>query len=121
MSKLYLATLSCASLDEARRLAQGAIQNKIASCASILPWLESYYHWNEKMHAQQETKVLFKLPKKNKESLEKFILDQSSYDVPELLFFEVAHALKMYEQWALTACDQEASMACSTTEDGRQE
>lgn len=104
MSKLQVATLSCASLDEARRIAQGAIKSQLAACASIIPWLESYYTWEGKMQAQQEVKVLFKLPSAQKSSFEKYILESSSYEVPELLFFEVDQALKVYESWALDAC-----------------
>ena len=104
MSTLQLATLSCASLDEARRLGKGAVEAGIVACVSLVPWVESYYRWNGELRAQQETKVVFKLPQNNQELLKEYVLGNSSYEVPELLFLDISNSLPLYENWAIESC-----------------
>lgn len=104
MSELGVALVACASIDEARRLAHEAVAGKIAACASIIPWLESHYVWQGKPVVHQETCILFKLPEAGFDRLKSFVQKESSYEVPEILFWKVDASLDRFEEWVLSSC-----------------
>lgn len=104
MSDLFYVIWSCASIDEARRVSRFVVEKKIVACASILPWLESYYMWDGKLQNQQETKVLFKTVEQNFSLLKDVIVSNSSYELPELVSFRANEALGEFEEWVKNSC-----------------
>src|SRR5688500_10178880 len=87
------------TLEEAEKLANGAISKKLAACAQILPKMTSVYFWEGKIHKEDEHLLLIKtLPEKYKE-LEAFINENHSYDVPEIVAIESSNVFSKYREW----------------------
>lgn len=92
---------TCGNIEEARRVARFLVQERLVACAQITPWMESVYMWNNTLQTEQECKVLFKAHKGNWGQIKKVILENCSYEVPELLWFSVDGVDESYLNWAL--------------------
>ena len=95
---ILLSTFS--SVDEANRLSQLAIESKFAACANIFP-INSIYSWNEKIENTNEYFVIYKTTDKKIKQLRKFLEENHSYDIPEIIDFELTHTNSKYLDWLI--------------------
>ncbi len=87
------------SIDEARRVCRYLVQERYVACAQIIPWIESIYMWDNKLETGQESKVILKTSKELFPKIKEIILENSSYDVPEVLVFELVDGNEAYLEW----------------------
>lgn len=89
------------SIDEARKVARYLVQERYVACAQIIPWIESIYTWNNQLETSQESKVVMKTREENFEAVKQIILDNSSYDVPEITWSQIKGGNTAYLDWIL--------------------
>lgn len=53
--------VTASSTDEARRLANALVQQKLVACVNILPGVESVYEWQGKLESSQEVMLMIKV------------------------------------------------------------
>lgn len=70
---------------EAVKLAQAALQAKVAACVQILPAMESHYVWKGKREKAREFLLLAKTSARKAKALEKLWSRLHPYDCPELI------------------------------------
>ncbi len=99
MSQLIEVHFTSGSLDEARRIARYLVQERLVACAQIIPWIESVYLWDQKMETAQESKVVLKTTESLYSKVEEVILQNHSYEVPELLIFPIQGGTEAYLEW----------------------
>ena len=87
------------SLEEARSISFYLVENQIVACASLLPQVESIFHWEGKVQSASEVKILFKTRGERFEEVRKAILERCSYQVPEILALPIAEGHKGYLDW----------------------
>ena len=90
---------TAAHLDEAREISQKLIEKKLVACASIIPLVESWYIWDEEMQTVSEVKVFLKTTLENYSKVEECIRHHHSYEVPEILMFEIEKGSRAYLEW----------------------
>src|SRR5262249_11893235 len=69
----------------ARRLARAALNAKLVACANIIPKVESHYWWQGKIEIGAEVLILFKTMERKLPALERLILLNHPYDMPEII------------------------------------
>ena len=87
------------SIDEARRVCRFLVQERLAACAQIVPWIESIYMWNNMIETAQESKVVLKTVRQKFEAVKEAIQKNSSYEVPEITYREIDGGNKEYLNW----------------------
>jgi len=87
------------NLDEARKVARYLVQEKYVACAQIIPWVESIYTWNSQLETTQESKILFKTRIEFFEDIKKIITENTSYQVPEILYYTIDGGNQSYLDW----------------------
>ena len=73
------------SLEKAREIAKGAVQNKLAVCANIIPKVLSIYEWEGSIEENTEYIIIFKSSQNHVTKLEKYLADVHPYDTPAIL------------------------------------
>lgn len=95
--QIVLTTVS--SNEEAESLAQKIVEAKLAACVQILPQVTSVYFWENAVQKDSEVLLFIKtLPEKYNE-LEKFISENHSYDVPEIVAVSAEKVSQSYLNW----------------------
>ena len=90
------------NIDEAHSLAEGLVQAKLAACAQVLPEMKSFYFWEGEIRKEPEYLLLIKTLPEKFEAIKVFILENHSYDVPEIVALKAQDVSESYLGW-LTA------------------
>ena len=96
-ARLVLTT--AANPDEARRLAHILVSEHLAACATLVPMVESIYHWEGKLESATETMLLLKTGAHLIEALEARLVALHSYQMPEFLVLTIEAASVPYLEW----------------------
>jgi periplasmic divalent cation tolerance protein len=76
------------SSEAAQRIADEAIEKKLAGCANIFT-IDSVFPWEEKMQHEGEHVLLLKTIPALKKDLEEFVLSVHPYDIPCIMTWDV--------------------------------
>jgi periplasmic divalent cation tolerance protein len=85
--------------DEAERLAHAIVDAKLAACVQILPKMTSVYFWEGKVQTEPEHLLLIKTLEEKFEALQTFILENHSYEVPEIVAIDAEKVSESYLKW----------------------
>lgn len=86
-------------IKKARKLAGLLISRKLAACVQLVPKIESHYRWKGKKEISAEVLLVIKTCASLYPRLEKLILQNHPYKVPELIAFPIAKGNKAYLDW----------------------
>ena len=87
------------SIKKARMLAGLLISRKLAACVQIFPGLESHYRWRGKKETSEEILLLIKTKVSVYKKLEKVLLKNHPYEVPEIICLPITQGSKSYLDW----------------------
>lgn len=97
--------------DEANLLARELIARRQAACVNIVPGVRSVYRWQGKIVSDGEFLLIAKTPESEFEAVAATIRELHSYDVPEILTFDVGRGDPEFLAWIASATDKEAGLA----------
>jgi len=97
---MLVAWTSVASRSDAERLARGAVEASLASCAQIDGPIESHYRWEGRLERSREFRLAFKLLPENADALEAWVLAHHPYQTPEWIVVRTEHVSEKYLSWA---------------------
>ena len=87
------------SKQEAERIAQHLLEERLIACANIIGPVSSIFHWSGKMEKTEEYLTLMKSRKDLFEKLLEAAKALHSYEVPEILALRVVAGSKAYLDW----------------------
>jgi periplasmic divalent cation tolerance protein len=102
--QIVLALSTFPDRETAQRISNQLITEKFATCANILPPVESIYRWKEKIETGNETLVFFKLSEGRQSAFQEKLRSLHPYEVPEIIFFPVSKGLPEYLAWVADSC-----------------
>ncbi len=85
--------------DEANTLAKGLVTNRMAACVNIVPQIESYFWWDDKVEQEKESLLIVKTTHQKFEKMRNWVLENHPYDVPEIIALPLAEGLSDYIDW----------------------
>ena len=88
-----------ASLSEAEEIAKALLSKKWVACAQILPSITSFYLWEGEMQEAKEVKVFFKTKESFFAKIAAFIIENASYEIPEIAQIPIGSANQEYIDW----------------------
>ena len=105
MAEIILLALSTfPDRETAQRISNQLVTEKFAACANILLAIESVYRWKEKIETGNETLVFFKLSEDRQAAFQEKLRSLHPYEVPEIIFVQVADGLPEYLRWVAESC-----------------
>ena len=99
MSDYIVVLVTASNEDEAARIGQALVEEKLAACANIIPQVRSIYRWEGKVQDDPEALMLIKTRAQHFDKLEARVRELHSYDVPEVIAIEITSGSKPYLQW----------------------
>jgi len=91
--------LTTCPINEAEKLRESLLKEKLAACALIIPMKESKFLWEGKIDCAEESLLVFKTQKKLAGKLFQRIKDIHPYDIPFIAEVDVKKVNESYERW----------------------
>jgi periplasmic divalent cation tolerance protein len=99
-TKFRVVLVTCATLEEARKIARAVVEQGLAACVNIVTHaVESFYTWEGKLENGSEYLLLIKTSAAQLEALEKEIVQLHSYDTPEFIALPILGGSEEYLRW----------------------
>lgn len=86
------------SKKEVKKIGERLVRKKLAACVNIFP-VEAIYSWRGKIAKDKEFAAIIKTKKGNFKKIEKFILENHSYDTPCIIEIPIGRVTKKYLKW----------------------
>ncbi|HEX8395895.1 MAG TPA: divalent-cation tolerance protein CutA [Pyrinomonadaceae bacterium] len=100
-SKAVIVFMTAPKREEAERLAEIIINERLAACVQILPEITSFYHWQGKIERDLEVLMLAKTTIDKFPELEKTVRENHSYEVPEIIAVPAEAVSAPYFNWLI--------------------
>ena len=83
---------------DAEDLAKKIVSSKLGACVQINK-IKSYYAWKGNLERSDEFRLMIKTTKSKYGLLQKFIIKNSKYDTPEIIFVNIENGYNEYLKW----------------------
>lgn len=90
---------TCPNPDTASGLARKLVADKLAACCNLIPNLTSVYTWEGQVHEDPEVLLIAKTTAARYSELERSIVNNHPYELPEILAVCVESGLPGYLDW----------------------
>jgi periplasmic divalent cation tolerance protein len=90
---------TCATEEEADRLARTVIDARLAACVNVLPRVRSIYRWKGAIESADECLLIIKSSRPLFDSLRTALEASHSYEVPEVIALPVVEGSANYLNW----------------------
>lgn len=85
--------------EEARQMAKAIVEQRLAACVNIVPQIESYYRWESRVQFDQEALLVIKTTTERFPALEKYVVENHPYELPEIIGATISDGLEAYLDW----------------------
>jgi periplasmic divalent cation tolerance protein len=90
---------TCATEEEAERIARALVDARLAACVSIVPRVRSFYRWKGAVEDSAECLLVIKSSRRLFDSLRAAIEKAHSYEVPEVVALPIVDGAPNYLNW----------------------
>ena len=91
-------TTTAANAQEAEKIANLLVSGKLAACVQMLP-IQSCYRWNGEIVNDSEVLLLVKTREELYQEVEAAILENHSYELPEIIHIPIEQGFPLYLKW----------------------
>lgn len=98
MNKYIMVTTTFNNENEAERIINLLLEKRLVSCCQ-LSRIKSAGYWKGKIIRNDELLLQMKSKKKLFKEIEKVILENHSYDIPQLIAYDIVDGYKGYLDW----------------------
>jgi periplasmic divalent cation tolerance protein len=99
MTDKVVVLTTCASPEQADRLARHLIEHRLAACVNILPAARSVYRWKDQIEEAAELVLVIKSRRDVFEKIREAIAHLHTYEVPEVIALPVVDGSEAYLSW----------------------
>ena len=85
--------------EEAAKMAEAVVEDRLAACVNIVGGVESIYRWEGKVTRDREVLMIIKTTAERYAELERRIKELHSYTTPEVVAIEIERGSQPYLDW----------------------
>lgn len=98
MNKYIMITTTFDNKDEANKISELLLKDRLVSCCQLSN-ITSSYHWKGRIEHTEEYLLQMKSKKELYKEIEKVILDNHSYEIPQIIAYDITDGYKGYLDW----------------------
>ena len=98
MGKYCIITTACNREEIANKIINSLLEKRLVSCCQLSP-IHSKYYWHNKQEEADEFIIHMKTKKALYKEIEDVILSIHSYDVPQIVAYDIQEGLDSYLKW----------------------
>lgn len=99
MSHELIVFVTTRNSDEAARIAEALVSQRLAACVNIVPNIESIYRWEGKVTRDREALIIIKTTGERYPELERHVRELHSYSTPEVVALRIERGSQQYLDW----------------------
>jgi periplasmic divalent cation tolerance protein len=99
MSNELIVFVTAGNTDEANRIAEAVVHERLAACVNLVPGVESVYRWEGKVTRDAEILLVIKTTDERYTDLERRVKELHSYSTPEVISFKIEKGSADYLKW----------------------
>lgn len=99
MTDKVVVLVTAANLKEARKIARGLVEARLAACVNVTPPVESIYRWQGKIENGRERLLVIKTAREIFAEVEAAIRRLHSYTNPEIICLPIIDGSREYLDW----------------------
>ncbi len=99
MSKYIVIFVTCASRQEATKITERLLGERLVACANIIEGINSFFWWKGRIDRAKELLVIMKSLRRNFGKIKKRIKKLHSYEVPEIIALPIIAGDRTYLKW----------------------
>jgi periplasmic divalent cation tolerance protein len=97
--RAVLVLVTTGARDDAERLGEALVVERLAASCSIVPSVHSVYYWEGQLHREHEALLLVKTLGSRVHEVEEFVKAHHSYELPEILQVPIEGGSSPYLNW----------------------
>jgi periplasmic divalent cation tolerance protein len=97
--------------EQANLIAREIVARRQAACVNILPGVRSIYRWKGKICKDGELMLVVKTLAEEFDSVSATIRELHSYELPEILSFQMNRGEANFLEWIASSVDKEADLS----------
>ena len=99
MGNELLVLVTATDEDEARRIANALVEERLAACVNIVAAIESTYRWEGRVTTDREALLIIKTTDERYPELEQRVKQLHSYSTPEVIAIKIERGSPEYLAW----------------------
>ena len=99
MTNPIVVFITASSADEARKIGQTLVEERLVACCNILQSIESIFQWQGKLNIEREVLMICKTREGHFAAVEKRVKQLHSYEVPEIIAVPITQGSQSYLDW----------------------
>jgi periplasmic divalent cation tolerance protein len=99
MSDELIVLVTTSNSEEAARIADLLVSERLAACVNIVPGIESIYRWEGKVTRDQEALMIIKTTGERYDELERRVKELHKYSTPEVVAVRIERGSEQYLKW----------------------
>ena len=99
MSLELIVFVTTSSNEEANRIAEALVGQRLAACVNIISAIQSIYRWEDKITRDQESLMIIKTTDECYADLERSVKEMHSYSTPEVVALKLERGSEQYLKW----------------------
>ena len=103
--------------EQAYQIARELVARRQAACVNVLPGVRSIYRWKGKICKDGELLLVIKTVEDEFDGVAETIRELHSYDLPEILSFNVIQGEKNFLDWIQSSVDKQADFSDEVEEE----
>ncbi len=106
MIEAMIAFVTCPSREEAGKIAEVLVEQKLAACVNVVSSVESCYRWEGRVNWDSEYLLVIKTTAAALDRARQRVLEVHSYDLPEFIAFKIDAGSEPYLKWIDDAVEE---------------
>jgi len=99
MTKQIVVLITCASREEADKIAAALVSERLAACVNFIDNVRSIFHWQGEVEDADEVLLIAKTQIDILDNLILLVKQEHSYDLPEIIALPILGGSKEYLNW----------------------
>jgi periplasmic divalent cation tolerance protein len=97
--KAVLILVTTGGRDDAERIGEALVVERLAACCSVVPTVHSFYYWEGQLQREHEALLIVKTVESKATAVQEFVRAHHDYEVPEIIEVPVAGGSPAYLEW----------------------
>ncbi len=94
-----LILVTAGARDDAERIGEGLVVERLAACCNVVPTVASFYYWDGHLQRDHEALLIIKTLESLAKSVEEYVRKHHTYEVPEILQVPIEGGSSAYLDW----------------------